>query len=47
MNYNLIMIEDDIELAQILSDLLAKYNIHAENSDDPYLGISALSLKKI
>lgn len=46
MNYNLIMIEDDIELAQILSDLLAKYNIHVENFDDPYLGISALSLKK-
>ncbi len=40
------MIEDDIELAQILTDFLAKYNVHVENYDDPYLGISALSLKQ-
>ena len=40
------MIEDDIELAQILTDFLARYNVHVENFDDPYLGISALSLKK-
>ena len=46
MNPNIIMIEDDTELAQILTDFLAKYNVHVENYDDPYLGISALSLKK-
>lgn len=46
MNPNVIMIEDDIELAQILTDFLAKYNVHVENYDDPYLGISALSFKK-
>jgi two-component system OmpR family response regulator len=46
MNPNIIMIEDDIELAQILTDFLAKYNVHVENYDDPYLGISALSLKQ-
>lgn len=40
------MIEDDTELAQILTDFLAKYNVHVENYDDPYLGISALSLKQ-
>jgi len=40
------MIEDDIELAQILTDFLKRYNVTVENYDDPYLGISALSLKK-
>jgi len=45
MNPNIIMIEDDTELAQILTDFLAKYNVQVENYDDPYLGISALSLK--
>ena len=38
------MIEDDTELAQILTDFLKKYNVTVENFDDPYLGISALSL---
>ncbi len=46
MNPNIIMIEDDIELAQILTDFLKKYNVTVENYDDPYLGISALSLKR-
>lgn len=40
------MIEDDTELAQILTDFLKRYNVTVENYDDPYLGISALSLKK-
>lgn len=40
------MIEDDVELAQILCDFLKRYNITVTNYDDPYLGISALSLKK-
>ncbi|MBL0687228.1 MAG: response regulator transcription factor [Sulfurospirillum sp.] len=43
---NIIMIEDDMELAQILTDFLKKYNVSVENYDDPYLGISALSIKK-
>ena len=38
------MIEDDEELAQILTDFLKRYNVTVENFDDPYLGISALSL---
>ena len=40
------MIEDDIELAQVLTDFLSRYNVTVENYDDPYLGISALSLKQ-
>jgi two-component system OmpR family response regulator len=46
MQPNLIMIEDDVELAQILCDFLKRYNITVTNYDDPYLGISALSLTK-
>lgn len=46
MNTQIIMIEDDIELAQILTDFLKRYNIEVTNYDDPYLGISAISLKK-
>jgi two-component system OmpR family response regulator len=43
---NILMIEDDEELATILIDFLKIYNVIVENYDDPYLGISALSLKK-
>lgn len=38
---NVLMIEDDTEFAQILSEYLAKFNIKITNYDDPYLGISA------
>ncbi len=38
---NVLMIEDDVEFAQILSEYLAKYNIKVTNFDDPYLGLSA------
>ena len=40
------MIEDDTELAQLLSDFLLRYNILVENYEDPYLGISALDIGK-
>lgn len=40
----LIMIEDDIELAELLTDFLARYHIEVTNYDDPFLGISALSV---
>ncbi len=46
MQPNLIMIEDDVELAEILCNFLKRYNIIVTNYDDPYLGISALSLTK-
>jgi two-component system OmpR family response regulator len=38
---NVLMIEDDIEFAQILSEYLARYNIKITNYEDPYLGLSA------
>lgn len=38
---NVLMIEDDTEFAQILSEYLSKFNIKITNYDDPYLGISA------
>ena len=46
MNPNIIMIEDDTELAQILTDFLKRYNVTVKNYEDPYLGISALSLEQ-
>jgi len=46
MNTKILMIEDDAELAQLLSDFLLKYNIAVENYEDPYLGISALDIGK-
>jgi len=36
-----LMIEDDPEFAQILSEYLANYNIEVTNYEDPYLGLSA------
>lgn len=41
---NIAMIEDDIELAELLIDFLAKYNIKVANYDDPFLGLSALNI---
>ncbi|MDR1614859.1 MAG: response regulator transcription factor [Campylobacteraceae bacterium] len=38
---NVLMIEDDIEFAQILSEYLGRYNIKITNYEDPYLGLSA------
>lgn len=42
---NVLMIEDDIELAEILIDYLKQYNINVTNYDTPELGISALNVK--
>jgi len=39
------MIEDDLELAEILTDYLDQYNIKVTNYDSPELGISALNIK--
>ncbi|HIP44878.1 MAG TPA: response regulator transcription factor [Sulfurospirillum arcachonense] len=38
---NVLMIEDDTEFAEILSEYLAQYNIKITNYEDPYLGLSA------
>ena len=40
------MIEDDLELAEIITDYLASYDIKVTNTDSPYNGLSMLSLKK-
>jgi len=41
---NILMIEDDLELAEILTDYLDQYNIKITNFDTPELGISALNV---
>ncbi len=38
------MIEDDTELASVLIQYLAKYNIEVTNYEDPFLGLSAISM---
>ncbi|RXJ66659.1 DNA-binding response regulator [Halarcobacter ebronensis] len=40
------MIEDDLELAQIITDYLASYDIEVTNTDSPYNGLSMLSIKE-
>ncbi len=40
------MIEDDVELAEILTEYLDQYNIKVTNYEKPELGISALNSKK-
>lgn len=41
---NILMIEDDLELAEILTEYLDQYNIKITNFDTPELGISALNI---
>lgn len=38
------MIEDDIELADVLTQYLAKFNIEVTNFEDPFLALSDISL---
>lgn len=38
---NILMIEDDPEFAELLSEYLAQYDIKITNFEDPYLGLSA------
>lgn len=40
------MIEDDIEIAELLSEYLLRYDMNVTNYDNPELGISGLRLKK-
>jgi len=40
------MIEDDIELAEVLTQYLSTFNIEVTNYEDPFIGLSAISLKK-
>ena len=42
----ILMIEDDTELAEILSEYLQNFDFEVSVADDPYLGISNLKLEK-
>ncbi|MDR1976704.1 MAG: response regulator transcription factor [Campylobacteraceae bacterium] len=46
MSLSIIMIEDDEELAVLLSDFLRKYGIEVETFSDPFIGISAININK-
>jgi len=37
----LLMIEDDVQFASLLTDYLARYNLEVTNFTDPFLGLSA------
>ncbi len=41
-----LMIEDDLELAEILTEYLEQFDIDVETVDDPFLGVPTLSSKK-
>lgn len=43
---DILMIEDDRELADILSSSLSQYNINITNYENPEIGLSALNIKK-
>jgi two-component system, OmpR family, response regulator len=40
------MVEDDSELAQILSEYLGKFNIIVDNFEDPFFALSTISLHR-
>ncbi len=40
------MVEDNGDLAQVLTQYLASFNIVVDNFEDPYIGLSALALNK-
>ena len=42
----ILMIEDDLELAEVLSDYLKRHDINVTNYDEPYTGMSALATKR-
>ncbi|PSM51691.1 two-component system response regulator [Campylobacter blaseri] len=41
----ILMIEDDLELAEILTEFLEQYDMQITVSDDPFLGISKVNLE--
>lgn len=43
---NILMIEDDLELAEILMEYLEQFDIAITIADDPYLGLSTLDTQK-
>ncbi|AVK81028.1 chemotaxis protein CheY [Campylobacter fetus subsp. testudinum] len=43
---NILMIEDDLELAEILTEYLEQFEVYITTCEDPYLGLSTLSTSK-
>lgn len=43
----ILMIEDDLELAEILSEYLNQFDMEVKTIDDPYMGLSILNNEKI
>ncbi|MBR2493995.1 response regulator transcription factor [Helicobacter sp.] len=41
----ILMIEDDVELAEILSEYLSQHDINVTSYDEPYTGMSAINAK--
>jgi len=41
------MVEDDFELADVLTQYLKQFNIEVTNFEDPFLALSTLSLKQV
>ena len=42
----ILMIEDDLELAEILSEYLEQFEMSVKTCDDPYMGLSELEINK-
>lgn len=42
---NILMIEDDLELAEILTEYLEQFDIQVTTSEDPFIGLSTLSMQ--
>jgi two-component system OmpR family response regulator len=42
----ILMIEDDVELAEILTEYLEQFDIKVTTAEDPYIGISTLDMGK-
>ena len=40
-----LMIEDDVELAEILSEYLKQHDVNVTSYDEPYTGMSAINAK--
>ncbi len=42
---NILMIEDDLELAEILTEYLEQFEIQVTTAEDPFIGLSTLSVQ--
>ena len=40
------MVEDDLELADVLTQYLKQYNIEVTNYEEPFLALSSLKINK-